>query len=183
MSQDEKKVVTLAEAEAALAQHFGGPVLVALEEKQAWVFDPATGSIRRQDGKYYAVVMRDVGGYLAPVVVEEPGKTAAPGELREVGQVIIELASDGMVRTRPTKGVDGQPDVELLPSSLSKGEVLPQEGALHYSANLKRIDGHIGVHVVRVAQKEGDGWMTPQAFCRVSRDGRSLAALAKAGLL
>lgn len=179
----EQKVVSLVQAAAAIRDAHGQDAVVALDDAQSWVFDPQTGEIRRADGKFYAVRMVSAGAYAAPLVYEEPQKAVGADGIREVGQVVIEVAPDGMVRTRALTWPDGTRDIELLPSSLSKGEVLPGAGTNHFCANPKRIQGEIGVHVVRVCEKEGDGWMTPREFVRQSRDGRSLAALAKANLI
>ncbi len=178
--------ITLPEAEEALR----GATEIVLDPKGAWVFDLATREIRRTDGKFYAIRMVDMGGYEAPIVFEEPGIASVEGELREVAHVIIDVAPDGTVKARPTRCADGSTTLELAPSSISKGEVMATRGIGHTCANLKRIDGDIGVHVRNLTETEvtadeakGERWMSPKDFVEQSRDGRSITALAKAGLL
>jgi hypothetical protein len=201
MAANEKKIEILDLREGAF--QFGRPVLFCLEpdevrlakikagkEAELWCFDPATGRIRRGDGKFFDVRMVNRGGWFQPVIHEEPNVPAPEdGSPRVVSHVVIEMNRYGAprVRVRRIQGLNGEV-LELKPSSISKGE-LADKGKLvgnfydsnFFESNPQHIEGVIEVYLVNADFPDAEG-MTPDEFRRQSTDGRSLAALAKAGL-
>jgi hypothetical protein len=155
-----------------------------------WGFNFETGAIGRDDGKYFEMrVVQHPGGWPIAAVYEEPG-TPQPddGSPRIVGQVIIDVDAQGRVGARKAKGLNGE-TLELKPSSVSKGELAksdpdPDRKPVVFETNPQRIVGFVGYFVNRVeAHPEGTIVLTLDEFVAQSTDGRSLAALAKAGLL
>ncbi|MFA5128373.1 MAG: hypothetical protein WC445_00195 [Patescibacteria group bacterium] len=194
-----KETITLAEARKRLGEN----VVVCLEpdavrEKKVtenkaaelWIFDPATGWSCRGDGKFHDARYVDRGGWGQIALYEEPNvPQPEDGSPRVVGHVVIEMNRYGAprVRVRRTKGLNGEV-LELKPSSISKGE-LADKGKLvgtFYDSNFvesnpQRIMGMIAIYLVNADFPDEEG-MTPDEFRRQSTDGRSLSALAKAGL-
>ena len=163
------------------AEAIGNFAFIALEPDNQWGFDLKQERIRRKDGKFFEVQMRNRGSFCQPAIIEEPNK---PKDTDIIGQVVIEY--DGMyVRARTVQGLNG-PVLELMPSSLSKGELVESGRVVgKIEANPQRIGGgYIEVVLVDVVLIfKGEGGIPPWEFVRRSTDARSIAALAKAGLL
>lgn len=155
---------------------------------QAWGFDLATGSIRRADGKYHALVVgMHPGGYPVAFIMEEPSVTEVDEEGRRiVGHVIVEINAEGKLAVREAKGLNGA-IWELKPSSVSKGELdkSDEKPVGHIQSNCQRLSGWIAVYLHKAESfPEGTVLMDPGQFATVSADaGRSLGAIVKAGLL
>ncbi len=198
MAEGEKKAEILHLSEVAF--QFGRPVKFCLEsdeirkkkiaegkEAELWCFDPATGRSCRGDGKFCDARYVDRGGWGQIALYEEPNvpQSADPTMPRIVGHVVIETTRKYgalLVRVRKATGLNGG-ILELKPSSISKGE-LAEKGLKpvgFIETNPQRIEGIIAVYVVEMDFPEAEG-MTVIQFGRHSTDGRSLAALAKAGL-
>ncbi|MBI5370105.1 hypothetical protein HZA85_02880 [Candidatus Uhrbacteria bacterium] len=158
--------------------------VAAGREAELWVFDLATGQIRRGDGKFHALgVVAHPGGWNLGAVIEEPN-TASPAEGPHiVGHIVVDVNPRGFVRVRTAKGLNG-PVMELKPSSLSKGELEASGGAPDgiVEANPQRIVGTMAVFRNDVDFPDEEGMM-PREFVAQSTDGRSIAAVAKLGLL
>lgn len=204
MAEGEGKKVEILDL-SEVAFQFGRPVLFCLEpeeirrkkiaegkEAELWCFDPATGRISRGDGKFHDARVVSRGDYNQLALHEEPNvpqpeSGSGFSELplyRVVGHVVIELTSyrPPRVRVRKAKGLNGE-ILELAPSSVSKG-VLAEKGMQpvgYIESNPQRIEGMIAVYLVHADFPDEEG-MTPDEFRKQSRDARSLAALAKAGL-
>jgi len=149
-----------------------------------WVFDPRTGRIQRGDGKFHAAgVVKHPGGWNLAAVIEEPSVEPPEEGPHVVGHVIVEVNPRGFVRRRLGKGLSGAIH-ELMPSSISKGEGAgeEEEPVGYFEANCQRICGSIAVYLREVDFPDDEG-MTPERFRKCSEDGRSLSALAVAGLL
>ncbi len=154
---------------------------------ELWIYLPDLGRIARGDRKFFDILTVDRGGWFQPVVHEEPSvpQPADPTMPRVVGHVVIETTRKYgalLVRVRKATGLNGGM-LELKPSSISKGE-LAEKGLKpvgFIEANPQRIEGMIAVYVMETDFPEEEG-MTVIQFGRHSTDGRSLAALRKAGL-
>ena len=161
-------------------------VVVALDEAGSWVHDPITGHTYRPDGKFFEVDWADRGGYGHPVLRQEPSVTPDESDRRIVGHVIVEYQRVGTffitVRYRKAQGLNGE-ILELKPSSISKGE-LAEAGVVptgYFNADPQRIDGLIAVYAVETTYPDEEA-MVVEDFVTRSKDGRSLAAIAVAGL-
>ncbi|MCK5122605.1 MAG: hypothetical protein KAQ87_00410 [Candidatus Pacebacteria bacterium] len=191
------EMITLEEAQTALEKIFGKDVKIALEpivpekEDQLWRFDLLTGIIGRNDRALFEaeVILRKDKGYHQLIIREEPGAdekaTKRQGiEGRIIGEVIIERYN-GIVVTRHNSGLNGK-ILELKPSSLSKGELMPEDATplAFIEANPQRIEGLIAVYVVDVKEPFEVGpdeeLMSLEEFIRRTTDGRSLSAIVKA---
>ena len=191
-----KEIITLEEARRRL----GEGVVICLEpdailerkvaeDKAAelWCFDPVTGRSGRGDGKFHDARYVERGGWGQIALYEEPNvpQPADPTMPRVVGHVVIETTRKYgalLVRVRKATGLNGGM-LELKPSSISKGE-LAEKGLKpvgDIESNPQRIVGMIAVYVMETDFPEEEGRTVIQ-FGRHSTDGRSLAALAKAGL-
>ena len=174
--------VVVLESEEAVAKK-----LAAGKEAELWCFDAGKGGvIRRGDGKFHEIgVLHHPGGWGVAGVNEEPNITELDPEGRRiVGHVIVEKNAAGEVRVRKNKGLSGE-ILELQPSSITKGE-LADAGEVpvgYMEANPQRIKGFIAVYVRTMEFAEGTTVMSPAEFAAQSTDGRSITALAKAGLL
>jgi hypothetical protein len=191
-----ENVVSLSDAKGVL----GPGVVICLEPDEVrdakykagkmselWCFDPATGRISRGDGKFCDARYVDRGGWGQIVLYEEPNvpQPADPTMPRIVGHVVIETTRKYgalLVRVRKATGLNGG-ILELKPSSISKGELAERslEPVGYFEANPQRIMGMIAVYLVETDFPEEEG-RTVLQFFKHSTDGRSLAALAKAGL-
>lgn len=186
------EIITLEEARRRLGEN----VVVCLEPDEVrgakigggksgelWCFDPATGRSGRGDGKFHDARYVDRGGWGQIALYEEPNvPVPEDGSPRVVGHVVIEQSPGGLVRVRKAKGLNGE-ILELKPSSISKGE-LAEKGMKpvgYIESNPQRIEGMIAVYVVVAYFPNAEGMM-PGEFRKQSTDGRSLSALAKAGL-
>ncbi|MFA5412944.1 MAG: hypothetical protein WC348_00135 [Patescibacteria group bacterium] len=154
---------------------------------ELWYFDPATGRIARGDGKFFDIRMVDRGGWGQIVLYEEPNvpQSADPTMPRIVGHVVIETTRRYgalLVRVHKATGLNGG-ILELKPSSISKGELAERglEPVGYFEASPQRIMGMIAVYLMETDFPEEEG-RTVLQFFKHSTDGRSLAALAKAGL-
>lgn len=141
--------------------------------------------LRRRDGKFFAIIMKDMGGWDQPYLHEEPAKLPREDGVRIVGTIDILYNDKGEVIVRDTVCVDGSKDIELLPSSVSKGE-LPQGEVLpsYLKLNLKRLAGDVNVHLRKVDESfvlgDGQRWMSLAAFLKDSHDNRCKGAVAHA---
>jgi len=170
-------ITTLQEAQCRL----GKEVFIALDPKGDWGFDSVTGVIRRLDGRFHqGVVKKHPGGWHLLVLDEEPG--LAPG--KPVGQVVVVYdKSSGNVLARRAMGLNGEV-LELCPSSVSKGETVAERSGPLIQFNPQRIEGEVEVVMAEDSRGNQKGvWMPAHQFVKMSPDGRSLAALAKSGLL
>jgi len=190
-------IIPLEEGRIVLEREFGKGIKLALEpivserEDQLWRFDLVTGIVGRNDRALYEaeVVFREDKGYYQLKITEEPGAdekaTKRQGiEGRVVGEVIIER-HNGIVVTRHNSGFNGK-ILELKPSSLSKGELMPKDAIpiAFIEANPQRIEGLIAIYVIDVKEPleagQGEELMSLEEFIRKTTDGRSLGAIAKA---
>lgn len=188
------RIISLAEAQRLL-----GDVVVCLEpddireakrgtsdEPTLWIWDPATGTTRRGDNKYFDVPYVRRGAYGHPVIRQEPLLPDPPEGARRVhSHVIVETNAAGLVRVRQAQGLNG-PILELKPSSVSKGELAGGEETPvgYFEADPQRISGGVIAvyHRKNVDFPDSEG-MPPRAFVALSTDGRSVSALVRAGLL
>lgn len=190
-----KEIITLEEARRRLGEN----VVVCLEpddvrgakigggkNDELWCFDPATGRSGRGDGKFCDARYVDRGGWGQIALYEEPNVPAPEdGSPRVVGHVVIEVNNFAAprVHVRHAKGLNGE-ILELKPSSISKGE-LAEKGTkpvgTFVESNPQRIVGVMEVYVAVVDFPDAEG-MIPDDFRKQSTEGRSLSALAKAGL-
>lgn len=154
---------------------------------ELWGFNVATAISGRGDNKFFDVRLIDRGGYHQLAIYEEPGVETKIGEIRVVGEIIIEI-SEGIIVARKANGLNG-PIYELKPSSISKGELAPenQKPIAFIESNPQRIMGLMAVYIVEreeppIPDKEkGEKLMAFEKFCRLKtddgrQDGRSLAA-------
>ncbi len=154
---------------------------------ELWGYNVATAISGRGDKKYFDVRLIDRGGYYQLVIYEEPGIETVIGEIRVVGEIIIEI-SEGIIVARKAKGLNG-PIYELKPSSISKGELAPenQKPIAFIESNPQRIMGLVAVYVVEreeppiIDKEKGEKLMAFERFCKLRtkdgrQDGRSLAA-------
>lgn len=187
-------IISLAEAQQLL-----GDVVVCIEpddireakqgtkdEPALWVWDPATGTTRRGDHKFFDVPYVRRGAYGHPAIRQEPLLPDPPaGERRVIGHVIVETNAAGLVRVRQAHGLNG-PVLELKPSSVSKGELAGGEEVPvgHFEADPQRLGGgYVAVyHRKNVDFPDSEG-MPPRAFVDQSTDGRGISACVKAGLV
>lgn len=186
----EPEIISLEEA----VKRLGKNVVVCLEPKEKmrekllarkgqelWIFDPKTGIEGRSDKKFFEIRLEDRGGYNQLVLHEEPLVIKVPGEMRIIGQVIIEMI-DGQIIARTTKGINGN-IWELKPSSVSKGELIKNgvQPIGYIETNPQRTDGTVEVYIVNLKEqpqlKPNETMMTPVEFSKRSTDARSLAAL------
>lgn len=185
-------IISLDAAREALEAQFGNDVVIAThpvnpaKPETTWVFTLNDGSTLRVDGMYYKVVLTNELGYPAIKLDEEPNTPQpADGSPRIVGQIVVEINSNGLIRTRKTNGFDGT-TIEVFNTSLSKGELANDATIEHYGdvfyTNPKRLSGAVQPVLVQVEFPDSEG-MTPAEFAQISTDGRSLSALVKLGLL
>jgi hypothetical protein len=192
-------IITLAEARSRLDATFicleprevAEKKLAEGKEAELWGIDLVAGRICRGDGKFHDARVVSRGNYNQLVLHEEPNvpqpeSGSGFSELplyRVVGHVIVAMNNRGLVRVRWANGLNGKV-LELLPSSISKDQ-LAEKGMQpvgYIESNPQRIEGMIAVYFVRGADFPAEEGMDPDEFRNQSTDGRSLAALAKAGL-
>ncbi len=161
--------ITLAQLRAALKEKFGDQVVVDLEPKGNWVFDPwgkqLAGSrphdewlIGRVDRGFFDVGMRDpaVAPWGQPEIREEPRAERRADGKRIIGHVIVRRREDGLVHVTPT--------------SLTKAFYVPKVGDREigvFQTNAPRIDGDVAVILRDKAGAEvAEGWAMPQVWRR-----------------
>ncbi len=168
----------------------GSCLYAPLDEQGQWgLMLDADGNLvagGRADAKFYEFCLDMSLGYPVLACVQEPGKEG------HYGVVGVVYRSDGMLLVRDTKKLGGGTTIELVPSSVSKGEAVPGDKAPGYIIfDLKRLRGKnpdTGVEVsvqacaLDVEAPPGQRWMLIREFLVESQDGRSLGALTKAAL-
>lgn len=174
---------------------------------QLWGVDLAfdgkevTVSLGRCDGAFYRILFERKSlpngvVFYSPILIEEPNAPVVNGR-RVVGHVIVEHNAEGLVRLGDLndRHYTGEPLVQLPLGSLSNKKT-PQPFATdrsrgYFEANCKRLSGWIEVFERQIKLAELDqpartlfyrGTMGVDTFKALSGDGRSLSALAKAGL-
>ncbi|MDO8435534.1 MAG: hypothetical protein Q7S89_02530 [bacterium] len=197
-----RKLISLEQARNAL-KTLGEGVAICLESDESRAAKEAAGKadelwrlelgedgltwrIRRGDDKFYDVRWADRGGYGHPQMFQEPNLPDPPeGERRIVGHVIVEQNTNGLVRVRTVKGLNGEV-LELKPSSISKGDLAAsgEEPAGYFQADPQRIGGgYIAVyHRSNMDFPDTEGMSALEVIVS-STDGRAINAVAKAGLL
>jgi len=172
---DELKVISLEEAQRLL----GNNVVVALDPKADWVFNPGTGASERLDGKFFKVIAYDRGNFHQLGIYEEP-RIEAGSEPRVVGNVKISRNARGFIRSRINRGLDGDEFREATLSSLSNPEAVEFDEQAVRSAliqtNPQRIGGYVRVFLVEEEFDDSEGVTVDEL--RRTTDGRTLAALA-----
>ena len=156
-------------------------------ENSLWIFDPATMSLGRGDGRFLRAdyVMRDEG-FGQVRIYEEPNVDApSDGSPRVVGTVYLLVNSRGYVKVRDNKGLNG-PILEANPTSVSKGEILPTGARvtrrMYVEMNPQRLDGVVEIVVVYHDFPDEEGMSGRQAI-NVTTDARLICAVAASGTL
>ncbi|MDO8617732.1 MAG: hypothetical protein Q7N87_02490 [Candidatus Uhrbacteria bacterium] len=190
-------IISLEEARRRL----GEGVLICLEpeatlvakreagkESDLWAFDSATGVSRRGDQRFFEVRMVDRGGYNQLAIYQEPGiPESTDGSPRVIGYVFIELNTFGRLYVDRVQGLAGTVLQLFLGSRSNPKTQQPKEGETpigHFYADPQRLTGVVAVYRRSTNWPEPDvETMSVAEFRAQSRDGRSLAALAIAGLV
>lgn len=164
-----------------------------------WVMDLGKNVLAcKRNYAFYAVLMVDAGGYLAPAVVEEPdpenpsqnkrptvGDVAALLAVNDAGDVLVKTVR---VKRKVATNTD-DPILELDRSSTSKGAKLTgTEVGVPSLANSARIRGHVRTLAAEAPfSADEQGWMSVSEFALTSPDmfgkGAILTALVQLGLV
>jgi hypothetical protein len=174
----------------AVRQLWGIPIQPLVDQNEGVV-----GSLQiRKVGAIdvYALRLADMGGYTAPLVVEQfaSARPISGSAWGEVGQVKIVFTLRGGVVTRSCTSAYGFRSIELGSSSIYKGEVAPTLAPHgHLGFNPKRIVGlggvvlrpHFGEDLEEGLEK-GESITSLGNFLRESQDGRALAAVIKGAM-
>lgn len=154
--------------------------------EELWCFNVYSNISGRGDQKYFDVRIIDRGGWFQLAIWEEPKIRAENGEMRVVGDLIVE-SYEGIIVVRETEGLNG-PIYELKASSMSKGELAPddKDADAFIQSNPQRIMGTMAIYFIELNEmpikSENEIFMSWERFCSKSKeggqgqDGRSLAA-------
>ena len=129
--------------------------------------------------------MRQIKGYPYPTpgIIEENGKFPCG----QIAVVYKESEDSKEVLARYAEGYNGQV-LELVRSSISKGEVIEKQAQNYGQTNPKRIQGKVELIAIKVETESfnapgGGFWIDLQTFVDESEDLSSIGALAKLGFL
>lgn len=187
------KMITLTEAQTMLGKN----TVICLEPaemmtkkinegiaSELWCFNVFTGISGRGDERYFDVRAIDRGGWIQLAIWEEPKIRAKSGEMRVVGDLIVESCR-GIIVVREAEGLNGT-IYELKASSISKGELAPEniDADAFIQSNPQRIMGTMAIYFIELDElpeaSENEVHMSWEAFCQATKgngqDGRSLAA-------
>ena len=154
------------------------------KEPELWGFDLSSKRIQRGDCRFHAAgVVAHPAGYHVAAIIEEYG-TEAPAEGPRIGnQVGVDVNPRGIIRVRTAKGLNGQ-IWELKPSFLTTAALRRSRRAPDAltETHPHRVVGTTAIFRNDIEFPDTQG-MTPTAFVAQSTDSRSIAAVAKLGLL